>query len=129
MTGTGDAPIVVGGGLDLDPTSEPWRVCGALAEHDDCHLDDDPAREAQDREWTRDDDEEQAHLDEHTRTGPQPGDRVRLTYGDRSTVEGTWTVDAGTGAAAVQRDDGTVHRHFIGQVVREVVELAEDERS
>lgn len=46
--------------------------------------------------------------------GPREGDRVRLTYGDGSTVEGTWR-------AVLERDDGTLHTHTRGHVRRDVI--------
>lgn len=46
--------------------------------------------------------------------GPQEGDRVRLTYGDGSSVEGTWR-------AVLGLDDGTLHTHTRGQVRRDVL--------
>jgi len=110
-------------GQDIDPTYELWQVCGGLAEHDVCHRDD-PADEAPDRAFTRGEEEYDAYLDERTRSGPRAGDWVRLTYGDGSSVEGTWTVDGDQ--AAVRLDDGTVHSHVAGQVAREVVDLAQD---
>lgn len=46
--------------------------------------------------------------------GPQEGDLVRLTYGDGSTVEGTWR-------AVLELDDGTLHTHTRGHVRRDVL--------
>lgn len=45
---------------------------------------------------------------------PREGDRVRLTYGDGSSVEGTWR-------AVLERDDGHLHTHTRGQVRRDVL--------
>jgi hypothetical protein len=45
---------------------------------------------------------------------PREGDRVRLTYGDGSFVEGTWR-------AVLELDDGRLHTHTRGQVRRDVV--------
>ncbi|TKJ25717.1 hypothetical protein [Blastococcus sp. CCUG 61487] len=53
---------------------------------------------------------------------PCNGDRVRLTYSDRSTAEGVW--QDGT----VLRGDGIVHSHTSGQVHCEVIEQAEEWR-
>lgn len=110
-------------GEHIDPVDDPWRVCDGLAEHDTCHHDD-RAAEVQERAWQREDDEHGAYLEDRTRSGPRFGDRVRLTYGDGGTVEGTWTADGDQ--AAVRLDDGTVHHHVTGQVAREVVDLAQD---
>lgn len=58
-------------------------------------------------------------------SGPQPGDRVQLTYGDGSTVEGIWEIDPdpeGHGFL-VRRDDGTTHGHTTGHVMRDVIEV------
>lgn len=46
--------------------------------------------------------------------GPREGDRVRLTYGDGSTVEGTWR-------AVLELDGQTLHTHTRGHVRRDVV--------
>lgn len=64
-----------------------------------------------------------AVYDDRDPEGPIPGDRVRLTYGDGSTVEGLWEWDPEPGGygALVRRDDGSVHRHTSGQVTREVI--------
>jgi hypothetical protein len=53
---------------------------------------------------------------------PDAGDRVRLTYGDGSSVEGTWELTPN--GPALRLDDGTLHEHVTGQVRREVIELA-----
>jgi hypothetical protein len=53
---------------------------------------------------------------------PGNGDRVRLTYGDGSVVEGVWQDDV------VLRDGGGVHTHTRGQVRREVLVQAEEWR-
>lgn len=53
--------------------------------------------------------------------GPQEGDRVRLTYGDGSTVEGTWRT-------VLEKDDGTLHTHTRGQVRRDVLATYEELR-
>lgn len=50
------------------------------------------------------------------------GDRVRLTYGDGSAVEGTWHGDVLVG------DNGQVHSHTSGQVARDLLIEAEEWR-
>ena len=53
---------------------------------------------------------------------PVEGDRVRLTYGDGSTVEGRWEYIGGdVEGYALRLDDGTVHPHVAGQVARDIV--------
>ena len=53
---------------------------------------------------------------------PVEGDRVRLTYGDGSTVEGRWEYIGGdVEGYALHLDDGTVHPHVAGQVARDIV--------
>lgn len=54
--------------------------------------------------------------------GPCNGDRVRLTYPDDSHVVGIWQDDA------LVLDDGVVYSHVRGQVLREVLEEAEQWR-
>jgi hypothetical protein len=112
-------------GLDIDPTQENWRVCDGWAEHPACHQDDAIA-EAQDRAWTIDEDEYQAHLANRAYTGPQPGDRVRLTHDDSSTLEGTWALGP-DGQPVLRHDDGTTHHHVTGHVRCDVIDLADDE--
>jgi len=51
------------------------------------------------------------------------GDRVRLTYGDGSAVEGIWQDDV------LLRDNGEVHTHTRGQVRRELLVEVEEWRS
>jgi hypothetical protein len=106
----------------IEPDYEEWRVCGGWAEHENCHSDD-PAAEEPHRSATVREDEYQAYLDERTRTGPRPGDRVQLTYGDGTAVEGTWELRGG--AAVVRLDDDSLYE-VTGQVTTEVVELNED---
>ncbi|MEU0515609.1 hypothetical protein [Amycolatopsis sp. NPDC006125] len=60
----------------------------------------------------------QGAADDNT-TAPQPGDRVRLTYGDGSGREGTWELI--DGKPALRLDDGTLHEHVTGQVRRDIV--------
>ena len=58
-------------------------------------------------------------------TGPAEGDRVRLTYGDGSTVEGRWAFVGGdVEGPALLTDAGSVHAHVTGQVRRDVLERA-----
>lgn len=66
---------------------------------------------------------EQAHP-----TGPAEGDRVRLTCGDGSTLEGTWTYIEVDDSWAVLTDAGRTHTHVTGQVRRDVVRRAERPR-
>ena len=48
---------------------------------------------------------------------PVDGDRVRLVYGDGSTVEGRWEHLGGEDlTAALRLDDGSLHRHVAGHV-------------
>jgi hypothetical protein len=108
--------------IELD--YEEWRVCGGWAEHEDCHSDD-AGVEEQNRRLTVMEDEYQAYLDERTRIGPLPGDRVQLTYDDGSAVEGTWELHGGS--AMLRLDDDTSHE-VTGQVTTEVIELNEDFR-
>lgn len=56
-----------------------------------------------------------------TDEGPHEGDRVRLTYGDGSTVEGTWR-------EVVELDDGSFNTHTRGQVRRDVIRTADSEK-
>lgn len=59
-------------------------------------------------------------------TGPAEGDRVRLTYGDGSTVTGEWAYVGGdVEGMALLTDDGPVHHHVTGQVRRDVIRRAE----
>jgi hypothetical protein len=51
---------------------------------------------------------------------PDVGDRVRLTYGDGSSCEGTW--EATPAGPALRLDDGSLHEHVTGQVRRDVIE-------
>ncbi len=61
-------------------------------------------------------------------TEPTEGDRVRLTYGDGSTIEGTWTYIEVDDSWAVLTDAGKTHTHVTGQVRRDVVRRAERPR-
>lgn len=58
------------------------------------------------------------------RAAPDIGDRVRLIYGDESTLEGIWE-DTPDGPA-LRLDDGTLHEHVAGPIRREVIERAAD---
>ena len=68
--------------------------------------------------------------DDRDPAGPIPGDRVRLTYSDGSTVEGVWAWDPEPGGygALVRLDDGSVHRLMSGQVRRDVIVPAASRR-
>jgi hypothetical protein len=53
---------------------------------------------------------------------PSDGDRVRVRYGDGSTVEGRWEHVGGEDlTAALRLDDGSLHPHVAGQVERVLV--------
>jgi hypothetical protein len=53
---------------------------------------------------------------------PVEGDRVRLTYGDGSRVEGRWEYVGGdVEGNALRLDGGTLHTHVAGQVARDIV--------
>jgi len=54
--------------------------------------------------------------------GPQPGDRVELTYRDGSGCVGTW--EETPDGPAVRLDDGTLHTHVTGQVRRDILQRA-----
>ena len=71
-----------------------------------------------------------AHLSEQADpAAPAEGDRVRLTYGDGSTVEGIWCYVGGdVDGWAVQPDNGPVHTHVTGQVQRTVLQRADRPR-
>lgn len=62
-----------------------------------------------------------------TRTGQ--GDRVRVTYGDGSTVEGRCAFTGGdVEGDELITDESTAHPHVTGQVRREVLERTERPR-
>jgi hypothetical protein len=53
---------------------------------------------------------------------PVEGDRIRLTYGDGSRVEGRWEYIGGdVEGHALRLDDGTLHTHVAGQGERILV--------
>ena len=63
------------------------------------------------------------HDEQHDHPATFPlGSRVRLTYGDGSTVDGTW-VRTADGTEQLRRDDGRTHTHVTGQVRRELLAL------
>jgi len=131
---------MLGAGPEFVTTSVPGARCGALAvlslsgappgrhpvaqESRDDRPTDRHRPRLDDRPLGRDADAA-ALAEQADPTGPVDGDRVRLTYGDGSTVEGRWAFVVGDiEGFGLQGDDGSVH-DGTGPVRREVIERAE----